>query len=473
MKKYNENFIQLNQFFRNLTEAMVQETHNVIVQNLPPELEKSHKAVVTSFDAGNSFWSSVSYFLCGCEKLRIMLRMLTVYTLVKHRHDFIAYADSDESKLQFESCLQSAKNDRKHAQFVHMSALSIALKRDILVYAPKQNNHSFKAPAVFQTNSYNQHGPILLFSEVTARRGDTRYYSLMKYCPEQDQNKSAGHSNLNQNIDNFIGQTDKPKVQNTVSQISPNLKSTTKKADAHTKQTRLDIQKKSGTNIQNIRSRTLAVFSIRAGYKVDLNVYSLLHPSILDHYKPVETNPNGDCLRNAISLCMIGTEQMSNDLRLVTEQVMLHNKHTFLRFISQDQIQGRNGTPEETFKSYSQIIKTNGRFGHEYHLIALAIALQCDIYSYSRRFILQDGTWTVPYYTTSSSLAFMFRTQKNGLGTHILYRVPQQLQTDTYDTDNPCCIFYDAAGVHYTAFLPIKSDVTLFRPYTNLFHLRR
>ncbi len=164
-----------------------------------------------------------------------------------------------------------------------------------------------------------------------------------------------------------------------------------------------------------------------------------------------------------LSTCIVGTEQMSNDLRLVTQQVMLHNKQMFTR----DHI-NEAGTPTEILNRHIEIARTNGRYGHEYHVLALAIVLQRDIYCYSR-FVLQDGTWVVPENSTISSLSLMFRSRKNVLGSHILYRVPRQLQKDSYNTDQPCCIFYDMAGQHYAALLPVKQNVLLFKPYTNLF----
>ncbi len=76
------------------------------------------------------------------------------------------------------------------------------------------------------------------------------------------------------------------------------------------------------------------------------NVCSLLHPAMLQHYQPVLTSPNGDCLWNSLSTCIVGAEQMSNDLRLVTQQVILHNKQMFLRLITRDHI-NEAGTPTE------------------------------------------------------------------------------------------------------------------------------
>ncbi len=111
--------------------------------------------------------------------------------------------------------------------------------------------------------------------------------------------------------------------------------------------------------------------------------------------------------------------------------------------------------PDEIFDRHLQIAATNGRYGHEYHILALAIIVQ-DIYTYSR-FALQ--------------LQHMFRSKRNGLGSHIMYRVPSHLRTD-YSADNPCCIFYDMAQVHYTAILPINTQVPKFAPYTNLFSKR-
>ncbi len=188
----------------------------------------------------------------------------------------------------------------------------------------------------------------------------------------------------------------------------------------------------------------------------DVHVSSLLHPAILLHYCPVVAASDGDCLWHSLSICLLGTQELVHTLRMITVFVMKQNKGTFMRLIRNDQIH-EHGTPEEIFDRHIHI--------------ALAIISQRDVYTYSR-FAMEDGSWSVPENTSTLQLVHMFRLKKNGLGCYILYRVPSHLQTDQYSTDNPCCIFYDMAQLHYTPILPLNATVCKFRPYTNLFTSR-
>ncbi len=117
--------------------------------------------------------------------------------------------------------------------------------------------------------------------------------------------------------------------------------------------------------------------------------------------------------------------------------VTKQNKATFMHLIRNDQIH-EHGTPEEIFPRHLHIAATRGMFGHEYHVLALAIILQRDVYTYSR-LALEDGSWSVPENTSTLQLVHTCSDKRNGLGCHITYRVPSHLQTDQYLTDNPCC----------------------------------
>ncbi len=196
-------------------------------------------------------------------------------------------------------------------------------------------------------------------------------------------------------------------------------------------------------------------------------VQEFLHPAMLSYYQPVVTSPDGNCLWHSISLTLLGSEQLSHDLRILTADVMLKNKDLFKRLIAKDNIKWP-GSPDNVFLEHLEQATTNREYGHEFHILALAIVTQRDIYAYSR-FSLEDGSWTVPQTSSHRQLVQLFKSRDNNLGQHLLYRVPPQLKTDLYNTDNPCCIFFDMASAHYTAIFPVHNKVPLFKLYTTLF----
>ncbi len=128
---------------------------------------------------------------------------------------------------------------------------------------------------------------------------------------------------------------------------------------------------------------SLSLFCMVDTLTPDVHVSSLLHPAILSHYCPVVTAPDGDCLWHSLFICLLGTQELSNTLRMQTVNVMKQNKTFFLRLIQTDQI-NEPGTPDEIFDRHLQIAATNGRYVHEYHILALAIIVQRVIYAYSR-----------------------------------------------------------------------------------------
>ena len=214
--------------------------------------------------------------------------------------------------------------------------------------------------------------------------------------------------------------------------------------------------------------RSLSLFYLRDDHTIDNHIKQFLQPAILPYYQPVETTRDGNCLWHSISINLLGNEQMSHDLRILTAEIMLKNKDFFKRCIAKDKLGKQQGEPDNVFLDYLEEATRNGAYGHEFHILALAIVTQRDIYAYSH-FSRKDDTWPVPYNASHNQVVHMFKSRDNRVGQHILYRVPPQLKTDLYNTENPCCIFYDMAASHYIALLPVHDKVPVFKPYTNLF----
>lgn len=79
-----------------------------------------------------------------------------------------------------------------------------------------------------------------------------------------------------------------------------------------------------------------AIDSSTTNYNIDNRVQSLLHPCFLQFYKPITTTGNGNCLFNMISICLIGSEILSNFLRSASVHTFLKYKNEFHDIINTD-----------------------------------------------------------------------------------------------------------------------------------------
>ena len=198
---------------------------------------------------------------------------------------------------------------------------------------------------------------------------------------------------------------------------------------------------------------------------IDLHVGSTLHPAMMSEYVPVITTGDGNCLWNSVSISMFGNERMKLTLRFLTVYIMWEYKEYFLEVIRNDTI--RDGNPNDSFHKQLRIARNDREWGNEFHLLALSIVLQRNIFSYSS-FSSENGRWFVSKKSTPQNLANAFRTRRRGTGGQLIFCPPPLLQLHSYN-QTPICIHFDARRRHYTAVLPQKVNALQFRPYTNLF----
>ena len=132
------------------------------------------------------------------------------------------------------------------------------------------------------------------------------------------------------------------------------------------------------------------------------HVESHLHPFISSGHVPTTTSADGNCLWHMISIGICGHEQLTPHLRLITLLTLLDNEAYFQDLICCDQ------NPQRTFYRVLRAAATWGAWGDEYHLHALAIALNACICVYNN-FLLPDGHF--PYMECNGQeLAALFLT---------------------------------------------------------------
>ncbi len=184
-----------------------------------------------------------------------------------------------------------------------------------------------------------------------------------------------------------------------------------------------------------------------------LPIYSRItvHPTILEYYTPVTTSPDGNCLFNAISICLSGSENLSATLRVVASFTILKNIELFERWLHQGE-------------SIFELLKTawtRSEWGNEYHLQALCMALKRPVYQYTG-FTNANGNVHFANATTAE-LQQYFVLKAAGTAQHLVYKFMGQANRAPI-----ACILQHQ---HFTALLPNRKDVIKFEPHTQFFRV--
>ncbi len=180
-------------------------------------------------------------------------------------------------------------------------------------------------------------------------------------------------------------------------------------------------------------------------------------------YVAVDTPPDGNCTFHAVSISLYGDITLTKHLKILSVYVLITQKKIVMDIIRMDKPHKRRKITMKSF--YEDLLQTARlwkKWGNEYHLLTLAIALQRDIYCYS---IFNQNI------QDPQELQRLFQTRKHSLGNHLLYRAPLQLQKADYNNSGPLCIFYNGIN-HYTSIKPTSEFVHKYTPHTELLSLQ-
>ena len=135
-------------------------------------------------------------------------------------------------------------------------------------------------------------------------------------------------------------------------------------------------------------------------------------------------------------MALNGGLNLTRHLKLFASFVILQNRHKFLSIIQTDQAHvHNNSTVEKYFEHILYVARKWTEWGNEYHLLALAIGLQRDIYCYVP-FTLTELT---PHQSNDpKELQSLFDRHK--LSNHLLYRAPPEMRSVYYNTKDLVCI---------------------------------
>jgi hypothetical protein len=159
-----------------------------------------------------------------------------------------------------------------------------------------------------------------------------------------------------------------------------------------------------------------------------------------------------------VSIGLMRNQDLTVCLRLLTVEILVIKKD-FVQTLMRFDLQHRHQPCAQSYIEvlYFQVLEIARKWkawGGEYHLLALSIALQRDIYIYS--------TFRIDGITNMQSLKNLFDSALAETRGHLLYRSPQCFQSNRYSVCKPICGFFFCISLYSV----IKEGKRPCSPYT-------
>ncbi len=186
----------------------------------------------------------------------------------------------------------------------------------------------------------------------------------------------------------------------------------------------------------------------------DMAVKYLLHPAIDREFIALQTAPDHNCMWNAICLCLGLPEDNQSEFRRLTVAAILENQSHFEQLL----------TPDRTTETINSLIESClhpnelSGWGNEYHLLALAIGLNRNVFVYSSFRHSSSGRFFQDKRLDITDLADRFSKECKQTSQHLNY----QPKTGIF-SKSPICLFYNRD--HYTALVPRKPNPVYCIPH--------
>ena len=186
-----------------------------------------------------------------------------------------------------------------------------------------------------------------------------------------------------------------------------------------------------------------------------------LHPGLKKHYKPVCTTGDGNCLWNMVSIALTGNEECMENLRELTTTFIHLNMDHFIYVL--EHFNSEFETPI-TIESLIDDSCMEGRWGCEFHLYALSMALERPIYIYCPQ-TRKDGAFWDEHLNGEEILLKLQHGDRRWRG-HLRYEGIR-----CSEGKRPICGFFQ--NEHYTALLPVNEEAIIFPPYSNIIDVKK
>ena len=109
----------------------------------------------------------------------------------------------------------------------------------------------------------------------------------------------------------------------------------------------------------------------------DVSASNQCHPALLQVLKPVVTSGDGNCMFNALSLTIAGSEHLSAVLRLLCVYGLVKHKHAMLRAITRA---WGSSQANDMYSRDVHIAVTDGTWGTDDHLFVMSLVLNRPIF---------------------------------------------------------------------------------------------
>jgi hypothetical protein len=190
--------------------------------------------------------------------------------------------------------------------------------------------------------------------------------------------------------------------------------------------------------------------------QANARIISKIQPAFLKHFQIVDTPAGGNCLFNSLSICLSGTPALSAELRILAASTIQLHEVYFKKIIDEF------GVANQTYQDAVRTACVEGAWGGEYHIQALAMALNRPIYVYTS-FQRTNGQYFFDS-TDEDILLEAFQNDLPGTGQHLVY-----MPIPNTDNEPLMCFFWE---YHYSAIVKRTSTSLTFKPHSNLFTTR-
>ena len=201
----------------------------------------------------------------------------------------------------------------------------------------------------------------------------------------------------------------------------------------------------------------------------DITASNQCHPALLQVLKPIVTSGDGNCMFNAISLTIAGSEHLSAVLRLLCVYGLVKHKDTMLRAITRA---WGSSQANDMYSRDLHIAVTNGAWGTDDHLFVMSLVLNRPIFLFNTFYFTDSDTNQVTLSLSDvsdiSSLIHHFNVHDLGTRTHVLYCSNAQADllqgSDLTSLPNfPLCL-YHIGNYHWVGMLLQDASVSSLIP---------
>ena len=161
----------------------------------------------------------------------------------------------------------------------------------------------------------------------------------------------------------------------------------------------------------------------------DPMITSQVHPAMLQTFKPITTSMDGNCLWNAVSILLCGSEALSVTLRVVTLYSLVKHQSLFLRYLSSGNLWYDSDafpTAESRYVHLLGVASTIDAWGEDCHMQALSLVLNTPLFCYTGWRDPRTEVFHVEDTLTPQELASLFNQGDGRCHFHTLYCTPEQ-----------------------------------------------